>query len=288
MAILSNENAKVLVYSDSAAVALTQSQEMLKSGTNVAGIVVGHGEPYLSPHVRTFGSITEASRVGLADAIVIFSESDHAREAILKALDNRISLIVCTTETLSPLDTVMLQGAARLAGATLLGPHSNGILSPGKFRAGYFCEELCLPGRIGVLTNGGSIVYDVLHEMKLNGIGVSTIVSVGQQQLKGETYASLLPRFEDDDQTDLVVLVTKIDGREEEEAARAIANGISKPVVAFLTDSLQGISSRRGDADADTAPPTALREKRSALKHAGAIVCGSFSNIVPHIVKLTR
>jgi succinyl-CoA synthetase alpha subunit len=207
---------------------------------------------------------------------------------IEEAIDLGIATVICATEGMPLHDIYAVCRAAKRAGITLIGPHSNGVLVPQVAKAGYFTNDLCASGNIGMITNGGSIVYDVMSECKSQGLGLSAVVSIGQGDLKGCGYADVLRLLQDDPETEVIVLIGKISGHEEEDAAGIIGTVITKPVVAFFSDANSGRAS-----DAILTPHLDgihgdLHAKVTALRNAGAVVVERFRDIVPEIMRISE
>lgn len=185
-------------------------------------------------------------------------------------------------------DALALRTAARKAGKLLIGPNSTGILSAGRAKVGYFADTLTTPGRVGIITKGGSIAYGVLGELAQVGLGLSTIVSIGPDLVKGASYADLLPLFDADPETDVVLILGEIGGRDEEDAAEVIANKFSKPVVAHIAGRSLKPGATIGHAGAIIAHGIGGYDtKVERLRSAGAVIAETYKDIVPAIVAST-
>jgi succinyl-CoA synthetase alpha subunit len=213
-----------------------------KAGRDVEGIPV-------------FDTVADAVRETGADTSMIFVPPRLAAEAILEAADTDIDLIVCITEGIPARDMAEVHSYLQGRVSTLVGPNCPGVISPGKANVGIIPGEICSPGRVGLISRSGTLVYQIVHELTQLELGQSTCVGMGGDPVHGIGFVESLARFEADDETDLVVMVGEIGGDDEERAAEFIADQVTKPVVGYIA----GFE----------APPG----KR--MGHAGAIVTGS-------------
>jgi succinyl-CoA synthetase alpha subunit len=288
MGVILDRASAVLLHGASRKAAITQCREMIATGTNLAGVVGSDAYEELTRDlgVSVFTSIAAAVAHSRIDAVVIYDGPRDARATIENAIALGIATIICATEGMPLHDVRAVCRAAQCAGVTLIGPHSNGVLVPQVTKAGYFTNDLCAPGRIGLVTNGGSVVYDVMSELKSLGLGLSTVVSVGQDDQKGISYAEVLRLFQNDPETAIILLIGKISGHEEEDAAHTIRVFVTKPVVAFISKADSGgtndgllkehLDGHCGD----------LLSKIATLRHAGAFVVDRFRDIVPETVRI--
>jgi succinyl-CoA synthetase alpha subunit len=213
-----------------------------KAGEDVEGIPV-------------FDTVVDAIRETGANTSMIFVPQRFAAEAILEAADAGIALVVCITEGIPVRDMAQVHSYLKGVSTTLVGPNCPGVISPGSANVGIIPGEICTPGRVGLVSRSGTLVYQIVHELTQLGLGQSTCVGMGGDPVHGIGFVGSLAAFQDDDATDLVVMVGEIGGDDEERAAAYIAEHVSKPVVGYIA----GFE----------APPG----KR--MGHAGAIVTGS-------------
>lgn len=253
MAILQQAD-RILLQGLANPLARFQCVEILRHGTRLAGIVAtrpadleGWTPP---PGAAIFRSAREAVDAAGANLSMVFSPPYEVKDAFTEAIDAGIPLIICLTEHVPVHDAVVLRHLAKQAGVTLIGPNSSGLLSPGRIKAGFFVEDICRPGRIGIITKSGSLSYAVMAEMKSAGIGVSTVVAIGADAVKGIDFREPLALFEADPETDAIVLLGEIGGRDEENAASFIARSITKPVVAFIAGRSVPVGQSMGHANA--------------------------------------
>jgi succinyl-CoA synthetase alpha subunit len=227
---------------------------MLEYGTKVlGGVTPGKGGQSVGP-LPVFDTVREAVSETGAVCSVVFVPAKFAASAIREAADGGIPLVVCITEGIPVLEMADVCRELNAKGVRLIGPNCPGIISPGKSKAGIMPGPIHRSGSVGVISRSGTLTYEVVYNLTSRGIGQSTCVGIGGDPIIGSGFIDLLRLFEEDPQTESVVLIGEIGGEDEERAAAFIRESMSKRVVAF-------ISGR-------TAPP----EKR--MGHAGAIISG--------------
>lgn len=257
MAILVNKDTKVLVQGITGREGEFHTKLMLEYGTKiVAGVTPGKGGQDVHG-VPVFDSVREAvDAVGPIDVSIVFVPAPFAADAILEALDAGIKGVVIITEGIPVQDMLKVARAFEIAGDDrwFIGPNCPGVITPGECKVGIMPAQVFAPGRIGVVSRSGTLTYEVVAELTRAGFGQSTCVGIGGDPIIGLNFVEILRRFNDDPQTDAVVLIGEIGGTDEEEAAAFIASEMRKPVVAFV------------------AGKTAPEGKR--MGHAGAIIMG--------------
>ncbi len=220
----------------------------------VAGVTPGKAGESVEG-IPVFDTVADAVRETGANTSMVFVPPRFAAEAVLEAADAGIDVVVCITEGIPVRDMAIVHSYLRATGTTLVGPNCPGLISPGAANVGIIPGEICAPGRVGLVSRSGTLVYQIVHELTQLGLGQSTCVGMGGDPVHGIGFVESLARFEEDAATDLVVMVGEIGGDDEERAAAYIAGHVSKPVVGYIA----GFE----------APPG----KR--MGHAGAIVTGS-------------
>jgi succinyl-CoA synthetase alpha subunit len=224
-------------------------------GTNVvAGVTPGKAGQDVEG-IPVFDTVADAVRETDANTSMVFVPPRFAAEAILESADAGIDLVVCITEGIPVKDMAYVHSFLQGRSTTLVGPNCPGVISPGIANVGIIPPEVCVPGRVGFVSRSGTLVYQIVHELTQRGIGQSTCVGMGGDPVHGIGFIEALAMFEDDPDTDLMILTGEIGGDDEERAAAYIAERVTKPVVAYIA----GFE----------APPG----KR--MGHAGAIVTGS-------------
>jgi succinyl-CoA synthetase alpha subunit len=257
VAILVNKDTKVLVQGITGREGEFHTKLMLEYGMKiVAGVTPGKGGQNVHG-VPVFDSVREAvDAVGPIDVSIVFVPAPFAADAILEALDAGIKGVVIITEGIPVQDMLKVARAFEIAGDDrwFIGPNCPGVITPGECKVGIMPAQVFSPGRIGVVSRSGTLTYEVVAELTRAGFGQSTCVGIGGDPIIGLNFVEILRRFNDDPQTDAVVLIGEIGGTDEEEAAAFIASEMRKPVVAFV------------------AGKTAPEGKR--MGHAGAIIMG--------------
>jgi succinyl-CoA synthetase alpha subunit len=220
----------------------------------VAGVTPGKGGSDVDG-IPVFDTVAEAVAETGADTTMVFVPARFAGDAIYEAVDAGIGTVVCIAEGLPAHDMLRIYNYIRPKGVTMIGPNCPGALSPGKANVGIIPAEIFREGAVGLVSRSGTLTYQIGHELTQLGLGNSTIVGIGGDPVVGSSFVDILARFEQDADTELVVMVGEIGGNEEEKAAEYIAAEMSKPVVGYIA----------GFA----APPG------KTMGHAGAIISGS-------------
>jgi succinyl-CoA synthetase alpha subunit len=255
MSILIDRNTRLVVQGITGHDGLFHTQQMFEYGTNiVAGVTPGKGGEWVLDKIPVFDSIRLAVEATGADTSVIFVPARFAADAMFEAADAGISLIVCITEGVPVQDMMRVRDYLDQKEARLVGPNCPGLLTPGECKVGIIPGNISIPGRVGVVSRSGTLTYEVLYALKLVGMGVSTCVGIGGDPINGTNFIDCLRMFNEDPQTDKVVMIGEIGGTDEEKAAEYILDFMTKPVVSFIAG--------------QTAPPG----KR--MGHAGAIIEG--------------
>jgi len=258
MAIFLNENSRVLVQGMTGAEGTKHTNRMLASGTDiVAGVTPGKGGQIVEAGGRSipvFGSVGEAVTETGANVSVVFVPPRFSKAAVVETVDAGVALCVVITEGIPVHDTAAFFQYAQNSGSTrIVGPNCPGLISPGKSNAGIIPGDITKAGRIGLVSKSGTLTYQMMYELR--DIGFSTCVGIGGDPVIGTTHIDCLAAFEDDPDTDAIVMIGEIGGDAEERAAAFIKDHVSKPVVGYVA----GFTAPEG----------------KTMGHAGAIVSGS-------------
>ncbi len=254
MSILIDRKTKVVVQGITGRDGAFHTRQMLDYGTRiVAGVTPGKGGQK-AEGVPVFNSVAEAVEATGANTSVIYVPSKFAVDAIYEAQAAGVDLVVCVSEGIPAMDMLEVYNYLKTTKTRLLGPNTPGLITPGVTKVGIMPGQIHKKGNVGVVSRSGTLTYEVVYHLTLNGIGQSTCLGIGGDQIVGTGFIDALTLFEQDPQTEAVVLIGEIGGTDEEEAAAFIKKKMTKPAVAFVAGR--------------TAPPG----KR--MGHAGAIIAG--------------
>ncbi|MBP9199174.1 MAG: succinate--CoA ligase subunit alpha [Gemmatimonadales bacterium] len=232
------------------------TRQMLEYGTQVvAGVTPGKGGQLFEGKVPVFNTVEEAVTATGANTSVIYVPPAGAAGAIFEAADAGLGLVVCITEGVPVMDMTRVLPYVRERGARLLGPNCPGLITPGAAKVGIIPGNICLPGRVGLVSRSGTLTYEVVNHLTRHKIGQSTCVGIGGDPLNGTSFIDCLRAFQDDPGTELIVMMGEIGGTDEQNAAAFVRDQVTKPVVGFIAG--------------QTAPPG------RRMGHAGAIISGS-------------
>jgi succinyl-CoA synthetase alpha subunit len=258
MAIFLDENSRILVQGITGSEGGKHTRRMVAGGTNiVAGVTPGKGGQTVDAEgtaIPVFNSVSEAVEATGADVSVVFVPPKFTRGAVQEVVDAEVPLAVVITEGVPVHDTAGFFTYAQNAGTTrVIGPNCPGLISPGKSNAGIIPADITKPGRIGLVSKSGTLTYQMMFECR--DIGFTTCVGIGGDPVIGTTHIDCLAAFEEDPDTDVIIMIGEIGGDAEERAAAFIADNVTKPVVGYVA----GFTAPEG----------------KTMGHAGAIVSGS-------------
>jgi succinyl-CoA synthetase alpha subunit len=257
MSIFLNENSKVIVQGMTGSEGRKHTQRMLASGTAIVGGVnpkkAGESVDFDGASVPVFGSVSEAMKETGADVSVIFVPPAGAKGAVVEAVDAQIGLAVVITEGIPVHDSTSFWAHAQGGSTRIIGPNCPGLISPGRSNAGIIPANITQQGRIGLVSKSGTLTYQMMYELR--DIGFSTCVGIGGDPVIGTTHIDCLQAFQDDPETEAIVMIGEIGGDAEERAADFIKANVTKPVVGYVA----GFTAPEG----------------KTMGHAGAIVSGS-------------
>ncbi len=289
MSILVNRDTRVVVQGITGRDGSFHAREMKAYGTKVvAGVTPGKGGTKVD-EIPVYDTVGEAVEAGGANTSVVYVPAAFAVDAIYEAADAGASLVVCITEGLPAMQMVRVKEYFRVHGRRLVGPNSPGVISPGKCKVGIMPAQIHRPGAIGVVSRSGTLTYEVVQSLTSAGLGQSTCLGIGGDPVIGTTFLDALALFEQDPETEAVVLIGEIGGTDEEEAASFIVESMSKPVVAFIAGQTAPPGKRMGHAGAIIAGGKGTaQEKIAAFQQAGISVAVTPSEIPSLIRKSLR
>ena len=273
MSILVDENSRILVQGITGREGSFHATRCMDYGTNVvAGVTPGRGGTKFNDTVPVFDSVAEAVEQTGADVSLLFVPAPFAQDAMIEAADAGIGLIACIAEGVPVLDSARVLRYLEGRGSRLLGPNCPGLISPtGKCKVGIMPGHIHKPGRVGVVSRSGTLTYEAVSQLSALDLGQSSCVGIGGDPLIGTNFVDVLELFNDDPDTDAMVMIGEIGGSMEQEAAQFIKDNFTKPVVSFIAGATAPPGKRMGHAGAIITGSDATAEaKNAALREAGA------------------
>jgi succinyl-CoA synthetase alpha subunit len=276
MSILVDENTRVVIQGITGGEGTFHTKRMLEYGTKVvAGVTPGKGgQTHLD--VPVFNTVADAVAEEGANAAAIFVPPLFAADAVMEAADAGVDLVVCITEGIPTFDMIKVKRFLKEKDCHMIGPNTPGIISPGKCKIGIMPGHIHTPGSIGIISRSGTLTYEAVQQVSLQGYGQSTAIGIGGDPIVGLKFIELLQMFKEDEDTEAVVLIGEIGGTAEEEAAEYIKQEFPKPVVSFIAGQTAPPGRRMGHAGAIIAGGKGTaKEKMEALEAAGVFVAQS-------------
>lgn len=254
LSVLVDKNTRLIVQGLTGKEGTFHALQMRDYGTNIVGGVTPGKGGTTHEGFPVFNTVADAVKQAGANASVIYVPPPFAADAIMEAAASGVSLIVCITEGIPALDMVKAYHYVQARGVRLIGPNCPGVISPGKCKVGIMPARIHLEGRVGVVSRSGTLTYEAVGQLTALGIGQSTCIGIGGDPVIGTTQKDAVELFNNDPDTDAIVMIGEIGGSAEEEAAEFIKANVKKPVVGFICG--------------QTAPPG------RRMGHAGAIISG--------------
>ncbi|KAA1295749.1 MAG: succinate--CoA ligase subunit alpha [SAR202 cluster bacterium] len=275
MSILVNKNTRLMVQGITGKEGSYHAQRSAEYGANlVAGVTPGKGGQQFMDSVPVFDTVQEGVKKTGADASLIFVPPAFAADAIVEAVDAGIKVIACITEGIPVQDSIKVVRYIRDKDVTLVGPNCPGIISPGEnFKMGIMPGHIHISGKTGVVSRSGTLTYEAVSQLTTLNIGQSTCVGIGGDPVSGVSFIDILEKFQDDPDTDSVVMIGEIGGTKEQEAAEYIKSNFTKPIVSLIVGQSAPPGKRMGHAGAIiTGSAGKAEEKIKALSSAGVAI----------------
>jgi len=284
MAILADKTTKVLVQGITGREGLFHTQQMIEYGTDVVGgVTPGKGGEWVLGK-PVFDTVKSACESTGANASVIYVPASFAVDAVYEAIDAGIQLIVCITEGIPVADMMKVRGRLDQSASRLLGPNCPGLLIPNQTKIGIMPGHIATPGNVGVVSRSGTLTYEVVAALTQRDIGQSGCIGIGGDPINGTNFIDVLEMFEEDPETEKVVLIGEIGGTDEENAANFIATYMPKPVVAFIAGQTAPPGKRMGHAGAIVEGGAGTAEDKIAALNAAGVKVARHPEEIPDLL----
>jgi succinyl-CoA synthetase alpha subunit len=288
MSILINKNTKVICQGFTGKQGTFHSEQAIAYGTKmVGGITPGKGgQAHLG--LPVFNTVRDAVDAVKPDASVIYVPAPFCKDSIVEAADAGIKLIICITEGIPVLDMLDVKRYLEGTGSRLIGPNCPGVITPGECKIGIMPGYIHKPGKVGIVSRSGTLTYEAVHQTTALGYGQSSCVGIGGDPIPGSNFIDILTLFQNDPQTEAIVMVGEIGGSAEEEAAEFIKAHVTKPVVSYIAGVTAPAGKRMGHAGAIiSGGKGTAEEKFKALRAAGVHTVQSPADIGRGIKEIT-
>lgn len=280
MSILIDKNTKVICQGFTGQQGTFHSEQAIEYGTRmVGGVTPGKGgQTHLG--LPIFDTVREAIQVTEADASVIYVPAPFCKDSIIEAIDAGIRLVVCITEGMPVLDMLQVKHYIRDKAVQVIGPNCPGVITPDACKIGIMPGNIHMSGRVGIVSRSGTLTYEAVKQTTDVGLGQSTCVGIGGDPIPGSSFVDILALFNEDSQTEAIVMVGEIGGSAEEEAAAYIKRYVKKPVISYIAGVTAPPGKRMGHAGAIIASGHGTAaEKYAALEEAGVLIVRSPADI---------
>ena len=280
MSILVNKDTRLIVQGFTGSQGTLHSEQSIEYGTNIVGGVTPGKGGKIHLNKPVFNSVEEAVKKVSPNASIIFVPAKFCKASILEAAEAGFKLIICITEGVPTLDMLEVKKKVDELGVRLIGPNCPGVITPGEAKLGIMPGSIHLPGSIGIISRSGTLTYEAVKQTTDLGFGQSSCVGIGGDPIPGSSFIDMLKLFEEDEQTEAIVMVGEIGGNAEEAAADYIKNNVNKPVISYIAGQTAPAGKRMGHAGAIIAGGKGTAaEKIKKLKECGVHVADNLVSI---------
>ncbi|MEJ7837489.1 MAG: succinate--CoA ligase subunit alpha [Thermomicrobiales bacterium] len=285
MSVLVGKETRLLVQGITGREGTFHATQMVEYGTKVVSGVTPGKQGQNVAGIPVFDTVSAAVRETSANTSIIYVPARFAPDAIYEAVDAGISLVICITEGVPVVDMVPVFAYVKASGARLIGPNCPGLITPGEAKVGIMPGFIHTPGKVGLVSRSGTLTYEVVDALTKAGLGQSTAIGIGGDPIIGTSFVDALELFQNDSDTEAIVMIGEIGGSDEEDAANFIKDRVTKPMAAFIAGRTAPPGKRMGHAGAIISGGTGTAaEKVAALESAGVRVAESPSQ-VPALLK---
>lgn len=290
MAILVDKETRVVGQGITGNFGSLHARKNIEYGTNyVAAVTPGKGNQLFDEKIPIYNSVREAVSRQQANTSVIFVPPPFAADCILESIEAGIELIVCITEGIPVRDMAIVKDALKKSHTRLIGPNCPGIMTPGACNIGIMPGYIAKPGRVGVVSRSGTLTYEAVYQLTVRGHGQSTCIGIGGDPINGTSHIDAVRMFNEDPDTDAIIMIGEIGGTAEEEAADYIRQHVNKPVAAFIAGTTAPPGRRMGHAGAIVSGGSGAADtKIAALKAAGIAVAPTPSDIADTLLEIYK
>ena len=280
MSILVNKSTKVICQGFTGKQGTFHSEQAIKYGTNLIGGVTPKKGGQTHLNLPVFNSVKEAVEQTNADASVIYVPPPFAANSVIEASNAGIKLVVCITEGIPVQEMLKVKSVIKKNGTLLIGPNCPGIITPDECKIGIMPGSIHKKGKIGIVSRSGTLTYEAVDQTTRNGLGQSTCIGIGGDPIKGLNFIECLELFEEDPETEGIILVGEIGGSDEELAAEYIQSHVSKPIAGYIAGQTAPKGKRMGHAGAIISGGSGKAENKiKALEKVGVRIASSPSDM---------